>query len=111
MNDKDCIVGVQNAKELEKTNMRFDMMIDNLSKAISSLGESMNAKFDELDKKMSNIDNKIDAMRDSIPTMVDEAVRNKLKADVFNIIKWAIVTLGGSIAVGVAVKLIIQSLA
>ena len=50
-NGKNCLIGLQNAKDLERVNMRFEMMIEKLDKQIEGLGVSMNEKFEELNRK------------------------------------------------------------
>ena len=41
-NGKNCLIGLQ--KDLERVNMRFEMMIEKLDKQIEGLGVSMNEK-------------------------------------------------------------------
>ena len=52
-NGKNCLIGLQNAKDLERVNMRFEMMIEKLDKQIEGLGVSMNEKFEELNRKIT----------------------------------------------------------
>ena len=55
-NGKNCLIGLQeNAKDLERVNMRFEMMIEKLDKQIEGLGVSMNEKFEELNRKIRPI--------------------------------------------------------
>ena len=36
-NGKNCLIGLQNAKDLERVNMRFEMMIEKLYKKIEGM--------------------------------------------------------------------------
>lgn len=107
----DCPFGITNQKEIEKSNERNSIMIENFDKAVKHLGESMNEKFDELNKKITDIDKKIDTgndiletkfdkMNNSLDDRIDVIVTNKFKFSIFNLIKW----LAGSIVVAVVVK-------
>lgn len=108
--EKGCFVGLQNQKELEKTNMRFEMIIDNLNQTIANLGASMDEKFDELNKKINKIDNKIDTLQGSIPEKINEVVDLKMKNNVFNTFKWIVFTLGGSVSIAVITKFVLTLL-
>jgi predicted PurR-regulated permease PerM len=92
----DCSYGVQNQKEIEKTNERFTLMIDHITSSIASLGGTMNDKFDELNTKINAIDEKLDSFKKELPEQIDSAVDNKMKASVFNLVKWIIISITGS---------------
>lgn len=130
--EKGCFVGLQNQKELEKTNMRFEMIIDNLNQTIANLGATMEKQFDNLDKKMtdanykletsmetrfsglnskiSKMDLKIDNIQETMPEKINEEVDKKLKNNLWNTIKWLIVTAGGSVSIAVITKFVLTLL-
>ncbi len=103
-NGKNCLIGLQNAKDLERVNMRFEMMIEKLDKQIEGLGVSMNEKFEELNRKISNLDNKFDSLQETMPAQINKVVDDRFKNNLFTIIKWVIVTVGGAVAIAVVVQ-------
>ena len=81
-NGKNCLIGLQNAKDLERVNMRFEMMIEKLDKQIEGLGVSMNEKFEELNRKISKLDSKFELFKircqPSDQLVVDDRFKNNL---------------------------------
>ena len=70
-NGKNCLIGLRNEKELEKVNMRFEMIIERLDKQIESLGVSMNEKFEELNRKITTLDTKFDNLQETMPSQIN----------------------------------------
>ena len=103
-NGKNCLVGLQNSKDLERVNMRFEMMIEKLDKQIEGLGVSMNEKFEELNRKITKLDSKFDTLQDTMPAQINKVVDDRFKNNVFSIIKWVIITVGGAVAIAVVVR-------
>jgi len=67
--DKNCPLGITNSKEIEKLQDKFAMVIENIEKNISNLGNTMEKKFNELSKKIDDIDEKIENYNKSIPQL------------------------------------------
>lgn len=107
-NGKNCLVGLRNEKELEKVNMRFEMIIERLDKQIENLGTSMNEKFEELNRKITNLDNKFDSLQETMPAQINKVVDDRFKNNVFSIIKWVIITVGGAVAIAVVVQYVMS---
>jgi hypothetical protein len=77
----DCPYGIKNEKDIQYMGERFNMMIEHL-------GEGM----DSLNKKMDNMAQQLDSLQKNLPSQIDKAVEEKLRANVYSIIKWLIVT-------------------
>ena len=107
-NGKNCLVGLRNEKELEKVNMRFEMIIERLDKQIENLGTSMNERFEELNMKISKLDSKLDNLQETMPAQINKVVDNRFKNNVFSIIKWVVVTVGGAVAIAVVVQYVMS---
>ncbi len=107
-NGKNCLIGLQNAKDLERVNMRFEMMIEKLDKQIEGLGVSMNEKFEELNRKITNLDNKFDTLQNTMPAQINKVVDDRFKNNLFTIIKWVVVTVGGAVAIAVVVRYVME---
>ena len=107
-NGKNCLVGLQNSKDLERVNMRFEMIIEKLDKQIEGLGVSMNEKFEELNRKISNLDSKFDNLQETMPAQINKVVDDRFKNNVFSIIKWVIITVGGAVAIAVVVRYVME---
>ena len=105
---KNCLIGLQNAKDLERVNMRFEMIIEKLDKQIEGLGVSMNEKFEELNRKISKLDNKFDTLQETMPSQINKVVDDRFKNNVFSIIKWVIITVGGAVAIAVVVRYVME---
>ena len=107
-NGKNCLVGLQNSKDLERVNMRFEMIIEKLDKQIEGLGVSMNEKFEELNRKISKLDSKFDNLQDTMPAQINKVVDDRFKNNLFTIIKWAVVTVGGAVAIAMVVQYVMN---
>ena len=107
-NGKNCLVGLQNSKDLERVNMRFEMMIEKLDKQIEGLGVSMNEKFEELNRKITKLDSKFDNLQDTMPAQINKVVDDRFKNNLFTIIKWVMVTVGGAVAIAVVVQYVMN---
>ena len=107
-NGKNCLVGLQNSKDLERVNMRFEMIIEKLDKQIEGLGVSMNEKFEELNRKITKLDSKFDNLQDTMPAQINKVVDDRFKNNVFSIIKWVIITVGGAVAIAVVVQYVMS---
>ena len=107
-NGKNCLVGLQNAKDLERVNMRFEMMIEKLDKQIEGLGVSMNEKFEELNRKITKLDSKFDNLQDTMPAQINKVVDARFKNNLFTIVKWVIVTVGGAVAIAVVIRYVME---
>ena len=107
-NGKNCLLGLQNSKDLEKVNMRFEMIIERLDKQIENLGTSMNEKFEELNRKISNLDNKFDTLQETMPAQINKVVDDRFKNNLFTLIKWVIITVGGAVAIAVVVQYVMS---
>lgn len=113
----DCPFGIANQKEIEKSNDRNSIMIENFNKSIKQLGEIMNEKFDELNNRISSIDKKIDAQNDRLESKIDrldstletkigEVVENKFKVSIYGLLKWGISAAALAVIAKLAVNLI-----
>lgn len=107
-NGKNCLVGLQNSKDLERVNMRFEMIIEKLDKQIEGLGVSMNERFEELNMKISKLDSKFDTLQETMPAQINKVVDDRFKNNVFSIIKWVIITVGGAVAIAVVVQYVMS---
>lgn len=68
----DCPFGISNQKDIEKSNDRNSIMVENFEKTVKKMGESMNDKFDELANKISDIDKKIDIRNSVLEKKIDK---------------------------------------
>lgn len=111
----DCPFGISNQKELEKSNERNTLMLENVNRTLKELGKSMNEKFDEINNKMTAIDNKIDdqkdflegkinAINDTLEQRVGAVVENKFKVSVYSLVKWVIGVGGAAIVARLAIS-------
>ena len=107
-NGKNCPIGIKNSKDLERVNMRFEMMIEKLDKQIEGLGVSMNEKFEELNRKISNLESKFDNLQNTMPAQINKVVDDRFKNNLFTIIKWGVVTVGGAVAIAVVVRYVME---
>lgn len=115
----DCPFGIANQKEIEKSNDRNSIMIENFDKSVKQLGETMNEKFDELNSKIVSIDKKIDTQNDILEGKIDKldstleatierVVENKFKVSIYNLLKWCISAAALAIIAKLAVSLILS---
>lgn len=113
----DCPFGISNQKEIEKSNDRNSIMIENFDKAVKQLGETMNEKFDELNSKIASIEKKIDDQNDilegkidkldsTLESTIEKVVETKFKVSIYGLLKWGLSAAALAIIARVAVSLI-----
>ena len=109
-NGKNCLIGLQNAKDLERVvNMRFEMMIEKLDKQIEGLGVSMNEKFEELNRKITKLDSKFDNLQNTMPAQINKVVDDRFKKNPLCLpSSGSLVTVGGAVAIAVVVRYVME---
>ena len=58
-------------------------------------------KFEELNRKITKLDNKFDSLQETMPAQINKVVDDRFKNNLFTIIKWVVVTVGGAVAIAV----------
>ena len=68
----------------------------------------MNEKFEELNRKITKLDSKFDNLQETMPAQINKVVDDRFKNNVFSIIKWVIITVGGAVAIAVVVQYVMN---
>jgi predicted nucleic acid-binding Zn-ribbon protein len=116
MNENDIKI-VENAKEIEKINERFSLMMERLEEKMDDLNKNMNTGFSDLHKKISGleekfdaVDKKVDNIEKELPTKVEKIVAYEFvshkKDGYYKFANWIKFSLVGSCVIVVAGKLV-----
>lgn len=105
-----CSYYIENKKDIEATNERVSLMLDSIEQKIDNMAEINEMNFRKVEENVSQVDNrltvvhsdletKITNLNRNIPSMVDERIRNNTLSKAFNVMKWVVVSLGGSVLI------------
>ena len=109
MNDE-CSMGVSNKKDIEMTNKRFEMMMENINQTINQLGKSMESKFNDLEKKMDKMENKLDDFQTKLPEQINGVVDMRFKTGIYAVVKWLTVSVAGVVLISLLAKWILGAM-
>ena len=108
-----CSYYIENKKDIEATNERVSLMLDSIEQKIDNMAEINEMNFRKVEENVSQVDNrltvvhsdletKITNLNRNIPSMVDERIKNNTLTKAFNVMKWVVVSLGGSVLIAMA---------
>ena len=58
--------------------------------------------------KITKLDNKFDTLQDTMPAQINKVVDARFKNNLFTIVKWVIVTVGGAVAIAVVIRYVME---
>lgn len=105
-NPKDCPVGVANEKNLEKLDTKVEMAIKRLEEKLDDMGKNMEKGFSITNKKLADLEKSLTDLNEKLPTKIDERIEAKRNNRVWEILRWVIVSIGGTVGVTAIVKAI-----
>lgn len=117
MNDfdpKDCPVGIANENKIDRVGDKLDMAIQRIEEKINDLKDDMNKGFSDMNDKLNNLKSRFDTYENVTLSQVEALIEKKIKENTANkvmtVIKWLIITAGGSILIAVLTKMILAAL-
>jgi len=105
---KDCPVGISNAMKIEKVKDKFDMAIQRMEEKLNDMDEKMDKGFSDVNKNISKLEKRFDDLDEKLPEKIDERIKLNRNSNSWQIVKWVLVTLCGSIAVSVLTRLVLN---
>lgn len=109
-NPKDCPVGIANENKIERVGDKLDMAIQRIEEKIADLKEDVTKGFSDVNGKLDNLETRFNTLEESIPQQVDKRIKENTANKVMTVLKWLIITLGGSVTITVVTKLILSAL-
>lgn len=103
---KNCPVGITNEKNLEKIDTKFEMAIQRLEEKLDTLDKNMEKGFSIMNDKFTKLENRLDEMDKNLPAKIDERIEEKRNSSAWGIIKWVLVSIGGSVLVSAIINAI-----
>ena len=94
---KNCPVGITNEKNLEKIDTKFEMAIQRLEEKLDDMGKNMEKGFSITNGKLTELEKALTDLNDKLPAKIDERIEAKRNNRAWEIVKWVIVTIGGSV--------------
>ena len=58
--------------------------------------------------KITKLDSKFDTLQDTMPAQINKVVDARFKNNLFTIVKWVIVTVGGAVAIAVVIRYVME---
>lgn len=112
-----CPEGIKNEKAIENIKDKFEMAIERIEEKITDIKSQMkvgfsdvNSQLSAVDKRFDKLEKRIDEMKEELPLTIDKRIESYNGSRVINVIKWIVITLGGSVTITLVTRLILQSL-
>ena len=99
---------IENKATINALADKMDIIIKNMEEHIEEMHKSMNEQFSKLDKKIDGVSEDLQQLRDELPNTIDERIRNNTSNNIVNLVKWLVITVGGSIFITVMTRFVIQ---
>ena len=112
-----CPEGIKNEKAIENIKDRMEMAIERIEEKITDIKSQMkvgfsdvNSQLSAVDKRFDKLERRIDEIKEELPVEIDRRIASYTGNRVLNVIKWIVITLGGSVTITLVTKLILNSL-
>lgn len=112
-----CPEGIKNEKAIENIKDKFTMAIERLEEKMTDIKSEMkvgfsdvNSQLSSVDKRFDKLERRIDEMKEELPSTIDKRIKQNEGQRVSNLVKWIVITLGGSVTITVVTKLVLNSI-
>lgn len=113
----ECPEGIKNEKAIENIKDKFTMAIERLEEKMTDIKSEMkvgfsdvNSQLSSVDKRFDKLERRIDEMKEELPSTIDKRIKQNEGQRVSNLVKWIVITLGGSVTITVVTKLVLNSI-
>ena len=103
-----CPLGIKNEQEIIRTQETFKMALERMEEKLSDLKDDVTQGFNDINGKLDKIEVRLNNYEGSLGTEIDKRIHQGMSERVFSLVKWIVVSLGGTVAVTVVANLIIQ---
>ena len=108
-----CAYYIENKKDIEATNERVSLMLNSIQDKIDNMSENNERNFEQLSDEIKSVDNRLTAihagienkitnMQRNLPSQIDERIKSNSLTNIFNVVKWIVVSLCGSVVIAMA---------
>ena len=112
-----CPIGLVHEKDIPHNREMFEMAIQRIEDHIATVKQdvnegfaNVNEHFESVDKRFDILEKKLNKVEEDLPSTIDERINSNTGAKALNILKWVIVSLGGSITITIITRLILNSI-
>lgn len=106
MEDNYDVLYTENRMELKALAEKLSMITDNINEKMGELTNTMNSNFDRLDKKIDSVAESVEDLKESLPTTIDERIKNNSSTKAYNVLKWVVTSVLGAAGVSILVKIL-----
>ena len=99
---------IENKATIKALSDKMDIIIKNMEEHIEEMHKSMNEQFSKLDKKIDGVSEDLQQLRDELPHTIDERIRSNTSNNIVNLVKWLVITVGGSVFITVMTRFVTQ---
>ena len=109
-NPKDCTVGIANDNKIDRVGDRLDMAIQRIEEKITDLKEDVSKGFSDVNGKLDNLEDRFNQFEETVDAKIDKRIKENTANKVMTVLKWLIITAGGSILIAVLTRMILAAL-
>ena len=84
------------------------MALERMEEKLSDLKSDVTQGFNDVNGRLDKIEGRLDDYDDNLDSEVDKRIHEDMSERAFSLVRWIVVTLGGTIAVSVIANLISQ---
>ena len=99
---------VENKAMINALADKMDLVIKNMEKQLEDMHKSMDEQFNKLDKKIDGVSDDLQKLRNDLPKTIDERIKDNTANKALNLVKWIVITAGGSIFISILTRFAIQ---
>lgn len=103
-----CPLGIKNEQEIIRTQETFKMALERMEEKLSDLKDNVAQGFEDVNGRLDKIEGRLNDYDASLGSEIDKRIHQDMSERVFSLVRWVVVTLGGTIAVTVIANLIMQ---
>ena len=89
---------------------KMDLVIKNMEKQLEDMHKSMDEQFNKLDKKIDGVSDDLQKLRNDLPKTIDERIKDNTAGKALNLVRWIVITVGGSVFIAVVTRFATQYL-
>lgn len=105
---KNCPVGISNEKSIENVEIKFNMAIQRLEEKLDDMKENLDKGFSSVNDSITRLERRFDELEAKLPEKIDDRIKAHRNNRSWEIIKWVIVTLLGSVAVATITNAVVS---
>lgn len=107
-NYNECPLGIKNEQEIIKTQETFKMALERVGEKLSNLKDDVAQGFEDVNGRLDKIEGRLNDYENNLGTEIDKRIHQDMSERAFSLIRWVVVSLGGTVVISVIANLIMQ---